>query len=80
MRGNYGKGFPTDLVRRTRAPLTALDAATELTYLRFPPGNRLDEPKGDRAGQYSLRINDQWRICFIWTFEGPDEVKIVDCH
>jgi proteic killer suppression protein len=76
----FGKGFPADLVRRTRALLSALDAAEVLEDLRFPPGSRLEELKGDRAGQYSIRINDQWRICFVWTDQGPAEVEIVDYH
>jgi toxin HigB-1 len=76
----FGKGFPADLVRRTRALLSALDAAEVLEDLRFPPGNRLEELKGDRAGQYAIRINDQWRICFVWTDQGPAEVEIVDYH
>ena len=80
VRGRYGKGFPADLVRRTRALLAALDAAVELDDLCFSPGNRLEALKGDRRGQYSLRINDQWRICFFWTEEGPAEVKIVNYH
>ena len=62
----FGKGFPADLVKRTRAML--------------PPGNHLEELKGDRAGQHSVRINDQWRICFVWTDQGPADVEIVDYH
>ena len=80
MQGQYGKGFPADLVRRTRALLTALDAAQSLGDLRFPPGNRLEELSGDRKGQHSVRINDQWRICFVWTEGGPAEVEITDYH
>ena len=76
----FGKGFPQIIVRRTRAILTALDAASELNDLRFPPGNHLEELKGDRLGQHSIRINNQWRICFIWTEQGPAEVEIVDYH
>jgi len=76
----FGKGFPADLVKRTRAMLSALDAAVVLEDLRFPPGNHLEELKGDRAGQQSVRINDQWRICFVWTDQGPAEVEIVDYH
>lgn len=76
----YGKGFPADLVRRTRAMLSALDAAVSLEDLRFPPGNGLETLSGDRAGQYSVRINKQWRICFIWTDQGPADVEIVDYH
>lgn len=60
--------------------LLILDAAVTLNDLRVPPGNRLEKLKGDRAGQYSIRINDQWRICFRWTSSGPTEVEIVDYH
>ena len=80
MKGRFGKGFPSDLVKRTRAMLAALDAAVRVEDLRFPPGNHLEELKGDRAGQHSVRINDQWRICFVWTPNGPAEVEIVDYH
>ncbi|MXW92118.1 MAG: plasmid maintenance system killer [Rhodospirillaceae bacterium] len=80
IRDRYGKGFPTDLIKRTRAMLSAMNAATVLDDLRFPPGNRLEELKGDRAGQHSIRINDQWRICFVWTEQGPARVEIVDYH
>jgi toxin HigB-1 len=80
VKGTYGKGFPSTLVKRTRAMLTALDAAVVVDDLRFPPGNHLEELTGDRAGQHSVRINNQWRICFIWTEKGPDDVEIVDYH
>ena len=80
IRDRCAKGFPTHLVKRTRAVLSAMDAATALGDLGFPPGNRLEELKGDRAGQYSVRINDQWRVCFVWTEQGPAEVEIVDYH
>jgi proteic killer suppression protein len=80
LRGRFGKGFPSDLVKRTRAMLSALDAAVVLGDLRFPPGNHLEDLKGDRAGQHSVRINDQWRICFTWTEQGPADVEIVDYH
>ena len=80
VRNHFGKGFPTDLIRRTRAILSALDAAVLLEDLRFPPGNHLEELKGDRAGQHSVRINNQWRICFVWTDQGPADVEIVDYH
>ena len=76
----YGKGFPADLVKRTRAMLTAMDAATVLEDLRFPPGNHLEELKGGRSGQHSVHINKQWRICFVWTDQGPCDVEIVDYH
>ncbi len=80
VRGRYGKGFPNDLVKRTHAMLSAMDAAVVLEDLRFPPGNHLEALKGDRAGQHSVRINDQWRICFVWTEQGPADVEIVDYH
>lgn len=80
MKSRFGKGFPADLVKRTRAMLSALDAAVVLEDLRFPPGNHLEELRGDRAGQHSVRINDQWRICFRWTEQGPENVEIVDYH
>ena len=60
--------------------LQMLDAATDLKDLRSPPGNRLEALAGDRAGQHSIRINGQWRICFVWTDTGPDRVEIVDYH
>lgn len=60
--------------------LQMLDDAVELKDLRSPPGNRLEALRGDRAEQYSIRINDQWRLCFVWTAAGPDEVEIVDYH
>jgi proteic killer suppression protein len=60
--------------------LDMLDAATRLEDLRSPPGNRLEALKGDRKGQHSIRINQQWRVCFRWTAEGPEEVEIVDYH
>lgn len=57
-----------------------LDSAAELRDLLAPPANRLEKLKGDRAGQHSIRINDQWRICFIWKEDGPYEVEITDYH
>jgi len=57
-----------------------LDDAVELRDLTSPPGNKLELLSGDRAGQYSIRINRQWRICFVWTEAGPDRVEIVDYH
>jgi toxin HigB-1 len=60
--------------------LAMLDAAETLTDLIIPPGNRLEKLTGDRAGQYSIRINQQWRICFVWTDAGPEDVEIVDYH
>jgi len=58
--------------------LTQLEAAATLEFLRSPPGNRLEALKGKRDGQHSIRVNDQWRICFRWTPAGPEDVEIVD--
>ncbi|MEW6488725.1 MAG: type II toxin-antitoxin system RelE/ParE family toxin [Thermodesulfobacteriota bacterium] len=60
--------------------LAQLDAAQTLEFLRAPPGNRLEALKGDRDGQYSIRVNDQYRLCFRWTEAGPEDVEIVDYH
>ena len=60
--------------------LAMLNAATRLDDLRIPPANRLEALKGNRKGQHSIRINDQWRVCFVWTDTGPDAVEIVDYH
>ncbi len=57
-----------------------LDDALELRDLRAPPGNRLEALRGNRAGQHSIRINDQWRVCFVWTPAGAEQVEIVDYH
>ncbi|MCW5797320.1 MAG: type II toxin-antitoxin system RelE/ParE family toxin [Nitrospira sp.] len=60
--------------------LTMLDSAADLKDLLAPPGNRLEKLKGDRTGQHSIRINDQWRICFRWMTDGPHDVEITDYH
>lgn len=60
--------------------LTQLAAATTLDFLRSPPGNQLEALSGGRVGQHSVRINKQWRVCFVWTAEGPADVEIVDYH
>ena len=60
--------------------LDQLDAAVQLGDLASPPGNRLEALKGDRKGQYSIRINDQWRVCFRWSSDGPLDVEVVDYH
>lgn len=60
--------------------LAQFDVAQTLDFLRAPPGNRLEALKGDRAGQYSIRVNDQFRVCFTWTDSGPADVEIVDYH
>jgi len=78
--GASPKGFPSDLLKVARRKLRYLNAAANLGDLRAPPGNRLEALKGDRAGQHSIRINNQFRICFLWTPEGPAAVEITDYH
>jgi len=74
------KKFSADLQRAALRKLVMLDAVVQLTELRSPPGNRLEALKGDRAGQFSIRINDQWRICFVWRNGKAHDVAIVDYH
>ena len=74
------RAFPPDIQRTALRKLAQLHAVTELLQLRVPPGNRLEALKGNRKGQHSIRINDQWRICFCWESDGPHEVEIVDYH
>jgi proteic killer suppression protein len=75
-----GKGFATDLIRTARRKLIMLHQARKLPDLRSPPNNRLEALTGDRTGQHSIRINDQWRLCFVWTGSDADEVEIADYH
>jgi len=72
--------FPADLLHIMLRKLVALDAAEALEDLRVPPGNRLEKLKGRRSGQHSIRINDQWRICFTWKDGDATDVEIVDYH
>ena len=74
------KGFPVQIFPVARRKLEALHVAEHLHDLRVPPGNRLESLRGDRKGQHSIRINDQWRICFHWTKSGPIDVEIADYH
>lgn len=74
------KRLPRGLWRLAFRKLDQMDSATELSDLRVPPGNRLEALSGDRKGQYSIRINDQYRICFHWWENGADGVEIVDYH
>ncbi len=74
------KGLPPSIQKRARAKLLMLDAAATLDDLRVPPGNRLEALKGDRRGQHSMRINDQWRICFEWRAGHAWNVEIVDYY
>jgi proteic killer suppression protein len=77
--GRHPKRFRAIEMVATRK-LAMLDAAKTLDFMRSPPGNRLEALRGDRAGQWSVRINDQCRLCFVWTDSGPDQVEIVDYH
>jgi toxin HigB-1 len=74
------KLFGPELQRAAHRKLLLLDAAENLNDLRIPPGNRLEKLKGNRRGQHSIRINQQWRICFRWTDAGAEDVEIVDYH
>ena len=78
--GRFAKRLPHDIQRVAHRKLKQLDHAAALDDLRAPPGNRLEALKGDRQGQHSIRINDQWRICFTWENGGADAVDIVDYH
>ena len=78
--GQAVRGLPMQIQRRARAKLLAIEAAAQLDDLRAPPGNRLEALRGDRRGRYSLRINDRWRICFVWRDGEAWEVEIVDYH
>jgi toxin HigB-1 len=79
-RGKAPRGFPADVLRSAQRKLLMIDSALELRDLLSPPGNRLEQLKGDRRGQYSIRINDQWRICFVWKNDGAHDVEITDYH
>jgi proteic killer suppression protein len=79
-RGEPSRKLPREIQDVARRKLRYLNSARSLKDLRIPPANRLEALKGDRAGQHSIRINDQWRICFRWTDAGPDDVEIIDYH
>lgn len=78
-RGQISRRLPPDIQRTARRKLLQLHAAVRVQDMAVPPGNRLEALKGRRAGQFSVRINDQWRICFRWE-SGAHEVEIVDYH
>ncbi len=69
-----------NIERVARRKLLQLHAANELASLKVPPGNQLEALKGDRKGQHSIRVNDQWRVCFVWRKDGAHDVEIVDYH
>ena len=79
-RGEMAKRLPPEIQQVARRKLRMLNNARNLTDLRVPPANRLEALQRDRKGQHSIRINDQWRICFVWTPSGPANVEIVDYH
>ena len=79
-RGMTSAKLPKDIQRTARRKLLYLDDAVDLQDLLAPPGNRLEKLKGNRTGQYSIRINDQWRICFKWSDNKAHNVEIVDYH
>jgi proteic killer suppression protein len=78
--GTPSRRLPPDIQQRALIKLQLIEAAVELAFLRLPPGNRLEALKGNRAGQHSIRINDQWRICFVWNGTDAEQVEIVDYH
>lgn len=78
--GEVSKKLPREIQQVALRKLFMLDKAIDLTDLRVPPANRLEALKDDRKGQHSIRVNDQWRICFVWTETGTTQVEIVDYH
>ena len=79
-RREFVKRFPREIQQRAFMKLNVIDAAIRLEDLRLPPSNRLEALRGDRKGLYSIRINDQWRICFLWRNGHAERVEIVDYH
>ena len=78
--GQLVRRLPPDIQRRGRMRLQRVVAAVVLTDLRLPPSHRLEALRGNREGQYSIRINDQWRVCFVWTNRGAMEIEVTDYH
>lgn len=78
--GKAPKGFPADLIRSAQRKLAMIENAADLKDLKSPPGNRLEPLQGDRKGQHSIRVNDQFRICFRWNYGNAEDVEIVDYH
>ncbi len=78
--GRFSRRLPTDIQRVAQRKLRQIHAAETLVDLRMPPGNHLEALKGNRTGQHSIRVNDQWRICFVWTDGSAENVEIADYH
>ncbi len=78
--GKSPKGFPSDLLQVARRKMRMLDAAVRLDDLKAPPSNHLEALKDDRAGQHSVRVNNKWRLCFVWRDGNAFDVEIVDYH
>ena len=78
--GKLSKSFPADLYKRTRNKLLILNAVSAIDDLKSPPGNMREALERDRAGQHSIRVKDQFRICFRWTEAGPEDVEFADYH
>jgi proteic killer suppression protein len=78
--GGRSSKLPADILQRASDKLNVIDAASSLESLRVPPSNHLEALSGNRKGQYSIRINNQWRICFLWKDGNAQEVEITDYH
>ena len=78
--GQRIRRLPADIQRRARVRLQRVVAAAALTDLAVPPSHRLEALKGDRKGQFSIRVNDRWRVCFVWTDRGAMEIEVTDYH
>ena len=78
--GQVSRKFPQDIQTRAFNKLAAIHASLNLDDLKFPPSNHLEQLKGNRSGQYSIRINDKYRICFIWNESNAEDVEILDYH
>jgi toxin HigB-1 len=78
--GQFVKGLPSDLAVRAKRKLALIDSAASLDFLRVPPGNRLEALAGGRKGQHSIRVNDQWRVCFRWVEGHAYDVEFCDYH
>lgn len=80
MAGQRVRRLPPDIQRRARMRLQRVVAAVALTDLRLPPSHRLEALRGDRKGQFSIRVNHRWRVCFVWTERGAMEIEVIDYH